>query len=110
MLECQEDILRANSFKDFWQAQKEKESNLALSQFPDRINFIDSIDNIDDKWLEIAIGILAGNVFDWGSKAVMDILEAKDDFNLSHAMSTIQKRPWFSDDLGQWIERMKVKR
>lgn len=109
LLEYQEDILRANSFKDFWLAQKEKETTAALSEFPDRINYLDSIDNVDDKWLELSLGILAGNVFDWGSKAVMDILEAKADFNLSHAMSTIQKRPWFRDDLDRWIGRMKVR-
>lgn len=109
MLEYQEDILRSNSFKDFWQAQKEKETSVALSEFSDRITFLDSIENPDDKWLELALGILAGNVFDWGSKAVMDILEAETEFNLSHAMSTIEKRPWFSDDLDPWIERIKVR-
>lgn len=108
LLECQEDIFRANGFNDYWLAQKEKETSVALHEFPERINFIDSIDNIDDKWTELVVGILAGNVFDWGSKAVVDILEKKADFNLSIAMSTIQKRPWFRDGLDQWLQRMKV--
>lgn len=108
MLEFNEDILRAHGFKDFWFAQKEKESIAALKEFPDRITYIDSIKNGSEKWLELSKGILAGNVFDWGAKAVVEILEVKDDFSLSHAMGTIQKRPWFHDNLDEWINKVEV--
>lgn len=108
LLECNEEILRAHNFKDFWALQKQKESAAALKEFPNRIRLIDEISNSNEKWLELAKGILAGNIFDWGARAVVDILEIKNDFSLSHAIETIEKRPWFHDNLDNWIAKVEV--
>ncbi|KAJ8947433.1 hypothetical protein NQ318_009639 [Aromia moschata] len=67
----------------------------------------DSFNSFEGKWLELTNGVLAGNVFDWGAKAVTDILERTHHFGLAEAMMTIQKRPWFHDDLDSWIKRLK---
>lgn len=107
-MEFNEDNLRANNFKDPWSFQKERESNQALKEFEGRIQHIDSISNIEEKWLELTKGVLAGNVFDWGARAVSDILEQSHNFGLKEAMNTIQKRPWFIDNLDSWIDRLKV--
>lgn len=107
MLEFNEDTLRANNFEDAWHLQKQKETNRALIELKSRINKINSIENFKEKWLEIIKGVLAGNIFDWGSGAVADILENSDNFGLSHAMDTIEKRPWFHDDLDIWIKRLE---
>ncbi|KAJ8913555.1 hypothetical protein NQ315_017106 [Exocentrus adspersus] len=107
LLEFNEDNLRANNFKDPWSIQKEKESTLALKEFEDRIRYIDSIASVDEKWLELTKGVLAGNIFDWGAKAVSDILEQTHNFGLKEAMDTIQKRPWFVDNLDMWVKRLK---
>ncbi|XP_018566312.1 pantothenate kinase 4 [Anoplophora glabripennis] len=107
LLEFNEDNLRANNFKDPWLLQKERESDQALNEFEERIRYIDSIADKEEKWLELTKGVLAGNVFDWGAKAVSDILEQSQNFGLREAMGTIQKRPWFIDNLNAWITRLK---
>lgn len=109
LLEFNEDNLRSNNFKDSWSFQKERESNQALNEFEDRIRYIDLITNMEEKWLELIKGVLAGNVFDWGAKAVTEILEQSQNFGLREAMNTIQKRPWFIDHLDAWITRLKVR-
>lgn len=108
LLEFNEDNLRNNNFKDAWYKQKETETIAALCEFKERLDFIDSIPDFEIKWLEIVTGVLAGNVFDWGSTVVADILETSTNFGLSQAMTTIEKRPWFKDNLDNWIERIKV--
>jgi len=60
-------------------------------------------------WTELATGLVAGNMFDWGAKAVADILEESNGFGLTQAMMKIQQRPWFHDDLDQWISRLQKK-
>lgn len=107
LLEFNEDNLRANNFKDAWSMQKDKESERALNEFRNRIQEIDDIDNFTNKWMELVKGVLAGNVFDWGAKAVADILEQSSNFGLAQAMSTIQERPWFCDDLDLFINKIK---
>ncbi|RZC40801.1 pantothenate kinase 4, partial [Asbolus verrucosus] len=107
LLEFNEDNLRDNNFKDAWCLQKEAESNAALKELRERVDFIDSIADFDSKWLEIITGVLAGNVFDWGSTVVADILETSTNFGLSQAMNTIEKRPWFRDNLDMWIQKLK---
>lgn len=108
LLEFNEDTLRANNFKDAFLFQKERENELALKQFKSRIQYLDSIINFEGKWEEIVKGVLAGNVFDWGAKAVTDILEKSQNFGLLEAMGKIEKRPWFNDKLDLWMDRLKV--
>lgn len=109
LLEINEDNLRANNFKDAFEYQKEQENVLALKNFEDRINQLDEINNSDEKWEEVIKGVLAGNVFDWGAKAVTDILESSPKFGLSEALNTIEKRPWFIDKLDLWTRKLKVR-
>lgn len=52
-------------------------------------------------------GLLAGNVFDWGAKAVSDVLETDPEFGFEQAKQQLQERPWLVDAYSQWIERMK---
>lgn len=84
---------------------KVKETETAFKEFKQRINYVDSIKDNYNKWLEIAKGMLAGNIFDWGSKAVTDILESSN-FGFVEAKNTIQKRPWFKDDLDNWVKNI----
>ncbi|XP_066159105.1 4'-phosphopantetheine phosphatase isoform X2 [Euwallacea fornicatus] len=72
----------------------------------ERIDEIDLINDFNEKWLELIKGVLAGNVFDWGSEAVAKMLAEVPTFGLSHAMDTIEERPWFIDHVNLWIERL----
>lgn len=108
LLEFNEKTFRENNLQDAWLYLKEKETETAFKEFKQHINYIDSIVDNYNKWLEIAKGMLAGNIFDWGSKAVTDILETSN-FGFLEAKNTIQKRPWFKDDLDNWIKNVQDK-
>ncbi|XP_022910990.1 4'-phosphopantetheine phosphatase [Onthophagus taurus] len=109
LLEFNEKTLRSNNFTDAWLVQKQKETKTAFREFSSRLKYIDNIDTFGVRWLELVKGLLAGNMFDWGAKAVTDLLETTGSFGLGDAMNTIQKRPWFIDDLDEWIETLQKK-
>lgn len=109
LLDYNEENLRVH-FKDAWQLQKETETIQALKDFSYRISEIDSISNFNEKWLEIIRGVLAGNVFDWGASAVANILDSTPNFGLTHAMKTIESRPWFIDNLDLWTKTLKTRK
>lgn len=43
----------------------------------------------DERQLSLAKGLLAGNVFDWGAREVVDIMEAQD-FGFAAAQEKLQ--------------------
>lgn len=47
-------------------------------------------------------------MFDWGARAISDILETNTNFGLKEALGKIQKRPWLVDGLDKWLTRLKV--
>ncbi|CAG9772009.1 unnamed protein product [Ceutorhynchus assimilis] len=109
LLDFHEENLRVH-FIDAWKLQKETETTQALMTFGHRIKEIDSIADFDKKWLEIVKGLLAGNVFDWGSQLFSEILETSPAFGLDHALQRIESRPWFIDDVDLWIRRLAFAR
>lgn len=107
LLEFNEKTLRENNFKDAWQMQKQQETEAAFRELPYRLKHLDSLVDAQERWLQIGSGMLAGNMFDWGAKAVTDILEISDNFGLQQAMQLIQKRPWFKDDMNEWVQHVQ---
>lgn len=103
-----EDLLNELGFPDPYIKMKQRENEDSLIHLPDRLNQIDQIHDPKHKWTELICGVLAGNVFDWGAKAVTDMLEKEKDRILpfSAAMNTLQKRPWLIDNLENFIERI----
>ncbi|KAK9873111.1 hypothetical protein WA026_020842 [Henosepilachna vigintioctopunctata] len=108
LLEFDEDNLRDNNFKDDWYHQKQKKTNLAFQQFLSRLKYIDSIESFHDRWLEVIRRVLAGNVFDWGSKAVSDILDGNPGFDLNNSLGIIQPRLSFKDNFDSFVDKIKT--
>lgn len=79
--------LRYNKLQHFQQKQFENEQ--ALKYLPKRLKDIDALENLEERTFELAKGLLAGNVFDWGAKEVAAIME-KGDFNFEDAESKLQ--------------------
>lgn len=52
------------------------------------------------------VGILAGNVFDYGATQVQELLNNNKNFNLNDALSKIQTRPWLIDGFDAFVERL----
>lgn len=108
LLDYNEENLRVH-FKDAWQLQKETETIQALKDFNNRIHVIDSISDFNEKWLDLVKGVLAGNIFDWGSTAVANILDSSPSFGFTDAVDTVENRPWFIDDLDLWINTLHTR-
>ncbi|XP_063695827.1 4'-phosphopantetheine phosphatase [Culicoides brevitarsis] len=105
-LDLHEHCLRLFNFVDPWKEQKAIENDFALIRLKSRLIEIDKLEG-DERWIEIAKGLLAGNLFDWGCSSVSMMLEKNKSFGLTEAVDCIQKRPWVIDDLDDWLSKMR---
>ena len=69
--------------------QKQFENEHSLKYLGARLDQIDRICCHQEKLLELAKGLLAGNVFDWGAKEVANMME-NEDFSFSDAQNKLQ--------------------
>ncbi|KAF6033841.1 PANK4 [Bugula neritina] len=99
-----EQCLHNALFTDIYLKDKQRENEDSLHLFRSRIQKLDQL-SVYDKWMALAKGVLAGNLFDWGAKAVVEMLES-DSLSFDVALSKLQERPWLHDDLDRWLERM----
>ncbi len=99
---------RSNGFDDPWKEQKKIENDQSIKLLASRLTEIDNINVEDERWIELFRGVLAGNLFDFGAKAVQKIIEENQNFGLQDALTKIQPRPWLFDGIDKWLERMKV--
>lgn len=66
---------------------KQSENEAALSQLQERLNYLDSL-TPKEREVELVVGLLAGNMFDWGARAVVDIM-VNESFGLKEARDKI---------------------
>lgn len=66
---------------------KKKENEEALGYLKDRLDSLDKL-NGSEKQKALILGVLAGNMFDWGAKEVVDLME-KTTFRFEDAQSKI---------------------
>ncbi|XP_024084620.1 pantothenate kinase 4-like isoform X2 [Cimex lectularius] len=92
---------------DTYSKVKREEANLAVQIFERHIKFLDRL-NFRDRQLEIALSILAGNMFDYGSKEVFELLNSGH-FGFKEAIKKLPLRPWLIDNLDAWIEQIEEK-
>ena len=74
-----EDLLNELAFPDPYIHIKKKENEFFLQFLPERVKKIDSLNERKEQWEECFRGILGGNMFDWGAKAVTDIFDGSND-------------------------------
>lgn len=96
-------FLKECMFTDPYSQLKQSENETSLLYLVERLKELDKLDWAERQLL-IVKGILAGNVFDWGAREVVDIMESGQ-FGFSEAINTIQDRPWLVDDFGAWLHR-----
>jgi len=99
-----EDLLNELGFPDPYINQKKRENEFFLGHLAERFDEIDKISDSQSRWEEVIKGVLAGNVFDWGAKAVTDMFdqEAGGIMQFSTARDKLQRRPWLIDDFEQF--------
>ncbi|KAL7981514.1 hypothetical protein Chor_002410 [Crotalus horridus] len=91
LLDTREHCLNEFNFPDPYSKIKQKENGIALRCYQGVIESLDSL-GWEERQFALVKGLLAGNVFDWGAKAVSDLSE----------------RPWLVDSYSEWVERLKA--
>ncbi len=104
------DILRLTSlrrgphskynFPDPFHALKSRENATALELLPGVLAELDGADEHQRRELLVA-GLMAGNIFDLGSKATIE-LHADGNTSFRATRDTQPQRPWFIDDVKAW--------
>uniref|UniRef100_A0A8D2PF40 4'-phosphopantetheine phosphatase n=1 Tax=Zosterops lateralis melanops TaxID=1220523 RepID=A0A8D2PF40_ZOSLA len=89
LLDTREHCLNEFNFPDPYSKVKQKENGIALKCFQSVIESLDSL-GWEERQFALVKGLLAGNVFDWGAKAVSDVLESEPQFGFEEAKSKLQ--------------------
>eukprot|EP00088_Acartia_fossae_P030687 TRINITY_DN3168_c0_g1_i2.p1 TRINITY_DN3168_c0_g1~~TRINITY_DN3168_c0_g1_i2.p1 ORF type:complete len:628 (-),score=114.81 TRINITY_DN3168_c0_g1_i2:357-2132(-) len=105
LLDMREHCLKEFDFHDPYLRQKQLENKTALALLPDRLQELATMD-WDLKQVELALGFLAGNVFDWGAKEVALLME-EGNLDFSAAKNHIGPRPWLIDHVDAWLARLR---
>ncbi|XP_011879883.1 PREDICTED: pantothenate kinase 4 isoform X2 [Vollenhovia emeryi] len=92
-------------FPDPYLPQKRKENEEALKHLHDRITALDKFEGAD-KITALILGVLGGNMFDWGAKDIAVLLE-NDNLDFERAQEKIPGRPWLQDNLDEWVHRLQ---
>nr|XP_033777875.1 4'-phosphopantetheine phosphatase isoform X3 [Geotrypetes seraphini] len=106
LLDTREHCLNEFNFPDPYSKVKQKENDIALKFFQKVTQSLDAL-GWEARQLALVKGLLAGNVFDWGAKAVSEVLETDPAFGFEEAKKKLQERPWLVDSYCEWIERLK---
>ncbi|CAB3400703.1 unnamed protein product [Caenorhabditis bovis] len=108
ILEFREQILREYGFDDIYLLRKHDENNFAATQLRFLNRVIDQMRKIKPKKetvLFICRCLLAGNVFDWGAKEVVKLMNRTEGFSFQEAIEKVQERPWLIDNFDEFYER-----
>uniref|UniRef100_A0A8C5S6G5 4'-phosphopantetheine phosphatase n=1 Tax=Laticauda laticaudata TaxID=8630 RepID=A0A8C5S6G5_LATLA len=89
LLDTREHCLNEFNFPDPYSKIKQKENGIALRCYQGVIESLDSL-GWEERQFALVKGLLAGNVFDWGAKAVSDVLETEPQFGFEEAKEKLQ--------------------
>ncbi|CAG8799615.1 21363_t:CDS:2, partial [Racocetra persica] len=90
LLNLREQCLHELGFSDIFVKVKAEENKAALESLQKLLANIDSIQNVEDKIDLLIDNILAGNMFDWGSGQILDLLN-KGELTFESAHTKIKK-------------------
>jgi len=106
ILEMREECLRECGFKDTYIVNKESENAAALKVLPDLLAELDAMDE-SARLLSLIEGVLAGNIFDWGSQACVELYKNGTILEIyKQARSNLKSRPWRVDTFDDFRSQM----
>ncbi|URE13212.1 pantothenate kinase [Musa troglodytarum] len=105
LLELREECLREFQFMDAYITIKQRENEASLAVLPDLLIELDSM-NEEDRLLALIEGVLAANIFDWGSRACVDLYHKGTIIEIYRMSRKKMQRPWRVDDFDMFKERM----
>ena len=104
LFEMREECLRFFNFHDLYEDVKKQENESALLVLPDLLQEIDGLEE-DDRLLAIVEGVLAGNIFDWGSQGTLDLYRNGTILEIYRTARSSVNRPWAIDHYDALRER-----
>ncbi|ESW10066.1 hypothetical protein PHAVU_009G178200 [Phaseolus vulgaris] len=105
LLEMREECLREFQFVDAYRSIKQRENEASLAVLPDLLVELDSMDE-ESRLLTLIEGVLAANIFDWGSRACVDLYHKGTIIEIYRMSRNKMRRPWRVDDFDDFKERM----
>uniref|UniRef100_A0A8D3B675 4'-phosphopantetheine phosphatase n=2 Tax=Scophthalmus maximus TaxID=52904 RepID=A0A8D3B675_SCOMX len=106
LLDTREHCLNEFNFPDPYSKIKQRENDMALRYYQKAVKSLEQL-SWEQRQFALVRGVLAGNVFDWGAKAVSDVLESDPEFGFDEAKRQLEERPWLVDSYDQWLQRLK---
>ncbi|KAM3381091.1 pantothenate kinase 2 [Capsicum galapagoense] len=105
LLELREECLREFHFFDAYRTIKQRENEASLAVLPDLLMELDSLTE-DMRLLTLIEGVLAANIFDWGSRACVDLYHKGTIIEIYRMSRKKMQRPWRVDNFDAFKERM----
>ncbi|XP_065875851.1 pantothenate kinase 2 isoform X2 [Euphorbia lathyris] len=105
LLELREECLREFNFVDAYRSIKQRENEASLAVLPDLLVELDSMTE-ETRLLTLIEGVLAANIFDWGSRACVDLYHKGTIIEIYRMSRNKMQRPWRVDDFDVFKERM----
>ncbi|KAH7550466.1 hypothetical protein JRO89_XS13G0196800 [Xanthoceras sorbifolium] len=105
LLELREECLREFQFHDAYRSIKQRENEASLAVLPDLLVELDSMSE-ETRLLTLIEGVLAANIFDWGSRACVELYHKGTIIEIYRMSRDKMQRPWRVDDFDLFKERM----
>ncbi|XP_014490606.1 pantothenate kinase 2 [Vigna radiata var. radiata] len=105
LLEMREECLREFHFFDAYISIKQRENEASIAVLPDLLMELDSLDE-ETRLLTLIEGVLAANIFDWGSRACVDLYNKGTIIEIYRMSRNKMQRPWRVDDFDVFKERI----
>ncbi|KAK3224866.1 hypothetical protein Dsin_004728 [Dipteronia sinensis] len=105
LLELREECLREFQFHDAYRSIKQRENEASLAVLADLFAELDSMSE-ETRLLTLIEGVLAANIFDWGSRACVDLYHKGTIIEIYRMSRNKMQRPWRVDDFDLFKDRM----
>ncbi|KAJ4960343.1 hypothetical protein NE237_020253 [Protea cynaroides] len=105
LLELREECLREFQFVDAYRSIKQRENEASLAVLPDLLMELDSMSE-ETRLLALIEGVLAANIFDWGSRACVDLYHKGTIIEIYRMSRKKMQRPWRANDFDIFKERI----
>ncbi|XP_066397613.1 pantothenate kinase 2-like isoform X2 [Miscanthus floridulus] len=109
LLELREECLREFQFVDAYISIKQRENEASLAVLQDLLMELDSM-NEEARLLALIEGVLAANIFDWGSRACVDLYHKGTIIEIYRMSRKKMQRPWRIDDFDMFKKIMLTDR
>ncbi|EFJ47392.1 hypothetical protein VOLCADRAFT_61514, partial [Volvox carteri f. nagariensis] len=101
-----EECLREFGFGDVYRLDKQRENAAALAVLPDLLRELDAEEPLSSRLLSLVEGVLAANIFDWGSQACVALYRNGTILDIYRsARLRLSKRPWAQEEEEEKGER-----